>query len=103
MSRSLLPSAAQFLVAASAWIFFALPSGAQSRTPNTKARPAATSKAATPTKPAPTIAPPKPISFNNDIVPIFTRAGCNQGACHGAQFGKGGYKLSLAGFDADLD
>jgi len=25
------------------------------------------------------------------------------GACHGSQFGKGGYKLSLAGFDPDLD
>ena len=29
--------------------------------------------------------------------------GCNQGACHGAQYGKGGFKLSLAGFDTDLD
>jgi hypothetical protein len=44
-----------------------------------------------------------PISFNNEIVPILTRIGCNQGSCHGAQYGKGGFKLSLAGFDADLD
>ena len=45
----------------------------------------------------------KPVSFDNDIVPILTRAGCNQGACHGAQYGKGGFKLSLAGYDTDLD
>ena len=44
-----------------------------------------------------------PVSFTNEIVPLFTRLGCNQGACHGAQYGKGGYKLSLAGFDPDLD
>jgi hypothetical protein len=64
----------------------------------------------TPAKPAPAsaphsaaAAPAKPISFNNDIVPMLTRAGCNAGSCHGSQFGKGGYKLSLAGFDPDLD
>ena len=45
----------------------------------------------------------KPVSFKNDIVPMFTRVGCNLGACHGSQFGKGGFKLSLAGFDPDLD
>ncbi len=43
------------------------------------------------------------ISFTNDIEPVLTRNGCNQGPCHGSQFGKGGYKLSLAGFDSDLD
>jgi hypothetical protein len=45
----------------------------------------------------------KPVSFNLDVVPILTRIGCNQGACHGSQYGKGGFKLSLAGFDTDLD
>ncbi|HZP82467.1 MAG TPA: DUF1549 domain-containing protein, partial [Chthonomonadaceae bacterium] len=44
-----------------------------------------------------------PIGFANEIVPILTRAGCNQGSCHGSQYGKGGFKLSLAGFDPDLD
>lgn len=43
------------------------------------------------------------ISFNNDVEPILTRLGCNQGACHGAQYGKGGFKLSLAAFDSELD
>jgi hypothetical protein len=47
--------------------------------------------------------PPSRVSFRNDVVPILTRWGCNQGACHGAQHGKGGLKLSLAGFDPDLD
>ena len=46
---------------------------------------------------------PTPVSFDNEIVPILTRYGCNQGSCHGAQYGKGGYKLSLAGFDTELD
>src|SRR5437899_10985638 len=43
------------------------------------------------------------ISFLNDIEPILTRAGCNQAVCHGSQFGKGGFKLSLAAYDPDLD
>ena len=43
------------------------------------------------------------VNFANQVVPILTRYGCNQGACHGAQYGKGGFKLSLAGFDPDLD
>ncbi len=44
-----------------------------------------------------------PISFLNQVEPILTRAGCNQGSCHGSQFGKGGYKLSLAGYDPEFD
>jgi hypothetical protein len=44
-----------------------------------------------------------PVSFNNEVEPILTRLGCNQGSCHGAQYGKGGFKLSLAAFDPDLD
>jgi len=44
-----------------------------------------------------------PVEFTREIIPILTRAGCNQGSCHGSQYGKGGFKLSLAGFDPDLD
>jgi uncharacterized protein DUF1553/uncharacterized protein DUF1549 len=44
-----------------------------------------------------------PVSFSNDVLPILTKAGCNQGACHGAQHGKGGLKLSLLGYDPDAD
>ena len=44
-----------------------------------------------------------PVSFRNEVIPILTRLGCNQGACHGSQYGKGGFKLSLAGFDPESD
>jgi hypothetical protein len=45
-------------------------------------------------------APPR---FTHDIVAGLTRAGCNSGACHGSQHGKGGFKLSLLGYEPDLD
>ncbi len=44
-----------------------------------------------------------PIEFTREVVPIFTHAGCNQGSCHGSQYGKGGFKLSLAGTEPDVD
>ena len=44
-----------------------------------------------------------PVSLANDIEPIMTRIGCNQGTCHGQQNGKGGFKLSLRGYDAVYD
>ncbi len=43
------------------------------------------------------------VSFATDVQPILTRLGCNQGACHGAQYGKGNFKLSLKGFDDESD
>ena len=46
---------------------------------------------------------PRPVSFRNDVVPLLTKLGCNQGACHGAQRGKGGFKLSLLGFEPESD
>jgi hypothetical protein len=42
-------------------------------------------------------------SFRNHIIPTMTKLGCNSGACHGALAGKGGFKLSLRGFDPDTD
>lgn len=45
----------------------------------------------------------QPVSFNNEVIPILTRYGCNQGACHGAQYGKGSFRLTLAGYDTDRD
>jgi len=44
-----------------------------------------------------------PISFPNDIVPIFTRSGCNAGACHAKADGQNGLSLSLFGYDPDID
>jgi hypothetical protein len=43
------------------------------------------------------------VSFKNEIVPVLTKLGCNQGACHGGQHGKGGFKLSLLGFEPAPD
>jgi hypothetical protein len=40
-----------------------------------------------------------PISFQLDVMPIFMKAGCNAGGCHGAARGKDGFRLSLYGFD----
>jgi hypothetical protein len=44
-----------------------------------------------------------PINFGNQVVPIFTKLGCNSGGCHGKASGQNGFKLSLLGFDPDLD
>lgn len=44
-----------------------------------------------------------PISFKNDVMPVFTKAGCNTGSCHGAARGKDGFRLSLYGFDPNGD
>ena len=42
-------------------------------------------------------------SFREDILPLLTRAGCNQGACHGKLAGQNGFRLSLRGFAPDED
>jgi hypothetical protein len=45
----------------------------------------------------------RPVSFKRDVMPVFMRAGCNAGSCHGAARGKDGFRLSLFGFDPDGD
>ena len=45
----------------------------------------------------------RPASFREDVMPALTKAGCNQGACHGGQFGQGSFKLSLLGFASEQD
>src|SRR5262249_23122903 len=44
-----------------------------------------------------------PVNFTREIEPILTKVGCNSGACHGAQLGRGGFRLSLFGFDPAFD
>ena len=44
-----------------------------------------------------------PISFKLDVMPVFMKAGCNSGSCHGAARGKDSFRLSLFGFDPDGD
>ncbi len=45
----------------------------------------------------------RPVGFVYDVMPVFTRNGCNGGGCHGSQFGKAGFKISLFGFDPKTD
>ncbi|MFM1557209.1 MAG: DUF1549 domain-containing protein, partial [Limisphaerales bacterium] len=45
----------------------------------------------------------QPINFANQIVPIFTKAGCNGGGCHGKSGGQNGFRLSLLGFEPQED
>ena len=44
-----------------------------------------------------------PPSFVNDVEPVLTRFGCNQGACHGKGAGQNGFRLSLRGYAPELD
>ncbi|MBL8793234.1 MAG: Ig-like domain-containing protein, partial [Planctomycetia bacterium] len=46
---------------------------------------------------------PAPIDFRTEVIAALSRAGCNQGMCHGAPQGKNGFRLSLRGYDPDLD
>lgn len=43
------------------------------------------------------------INFPNQIVPIFTKLGCNAGGCHGKSGGQNGFRLSLLGFEPTED
>ena len=42
-------------------------------------------------------------SFRNDVQSVLAKQGCNMGACHGALAGKGGFVLSLRGYDSESD
>jgi hypothetical protein len=44
-----------------------------------------------------------PIHFAHQIVPIFTKNGCNGGGCHGKAAGQNGFRLSLLGFEPAED
>jgi hypothetical protein len=44
-----------------------------------------------------------PINFANQVVPVFTKLGCNSGGCHGKASGQNGFKLSLLGFEPEVD
>jgi len=46
---------------------------------------------------------PSAISFKLDVMPVFMKAGCNSGTCHGSSRGKDGFRLSLFGFDPEGD
>ncbi|MEZ6111217.1 MAG: Ig-like domain-containing protein [Pirellulaceae bacterium] len=44
-----------------------------------------------------------PVNFPNQIVPVFTKYGCNSGGCHGKSGGQNGFALSLLGFEPTED
>ena len=44
-----------------------------------------------------------PMNFPNQVVPVLTKLGCNSGGCHGKLAGQNGFRLSLLGFEPDLD
>jgi hypothetical protein len=44
-----------------------------------------------------------PVYFHTDVVPVLTKLGCNSGGCHGKATGQNGFKLSLLGYEPDLD
>lgn len=41
--------------------------------------------------------------FENDVLPVLSRFGCNSSGCHGRAEGQGGFKLSIFGFDPEAD
>jgi hypothetical protein len=43
------------------------------------------------------------MNFANEVVPVFTKLGCNSGGCHGKASGQNGFRLSLLGFEPALD
>ena len=43
------------------------------------------------------------VSFQYETLAALSKQGCNAGACHGSPSGKGGFRLSLRAFDAQLD
>lgn len=46
---------------------------------------------------------PRQFNFENDIVPILSKFGCNSSGCHGKAEGQNGFKLSVFGFDPAAD
>ncbi|MEO2089578.1 MAG: DUF1549 domain-containing protein [Gemmataceae bacterium] len=51
----------------------------------------------------PAVAADRPVTFERDVQPVLTRAGCNAGACHGKARGQNGFALSLLGFEPTFD
>jgi mono/diheme cytochrome c family protein len=43
------------------------------------------------------------VSFKLDVMPIFMKAGCNTGSCHGSARGQDRFMLSLFGYDPEGD
>jgi hypothetical protein len=46
---------------------------------------------------------PRRFNFENDVLPVLSRFGCNSSGCHGKAEGQNGFKLSVFGFDPAAD
>lgn len=46
---------------------------------------------------------PRVYHFENDIIPLVSRFGCNSAGCHGNSGGQNGFKFSVFGFDPAAD
>lgn len=46
---------------------------------------------------------PEPIRFKTETIAALTKQGCSAGSCHGSPHGKGGFSLSLFGYDPRID
>jgi len=44
-----------------------------------------------------------PVHFVNDVVPVFSKLGCNSGGCHGKASGQNGFRLSVFGSEPRAD
>ena len=53
--------------------------------------------------PSPESKSPTKVDFERHIMGLVSKAGCNSGSCHGSFQGKGGFRLSLFGYDPDKD
>lgn len=49
------------------------------------------------------ILPEPKTDFAEQVLPILYKAGCNAGTCHASQHGKGGFTLSVMGYDPPAD
>ncbi|HEV7222356.1 MAG TPA: DUF1549 domain-containing protein, partial [Pirellulales bacterium] len=49
------------------------------------------------------VSPQPAIAFKTQVLAVLTKAGCNAGACHASQYGKGGFKLSVFSFAPEED
>ncbi len=46
---------------------------------------------------------PRALHFENDVLPVLSKLGCNMSGCHGKAEGQNGFKLSIFGFDPMAD
>ncbi len=49
------------------------------------------------------VEPVATVGYVDTVSPILNKAGCSMGACHAAQYGQGGFKLSVFGSELDQD